>query len=38
MARALYMDDSYLKSWNTKVVGVSDSKYVILVNLGMRDL
>jgi len=30
MARALYMDDSYLKSWNTKVVGVSDSKYVIL--------
>ena len=30
MTRALYMDDSYLKSWNTKVVSVSDSKYVIL--------
>ena len=30
MARALYMDDSYLKNWNTKVVSVSDDKYVVL--------
>jgi len=30
MARALYMDDSYLKSWNAKVVSVSDNKYVVL--------
>jgi len=30
MARALYMDDSYLKSWNAKVLSVTDDKYVIL--------
>ncbi len=30
MARALYMDDSYLKSWNAKVVSVADDKYVVL--------
>ena len=32
MARALYMDDSYLKSWNAKVVSVTDNKYVVLDN------
>lgn len=32
MARALYMDDSYLKSWNAKVVSVTDDKYIILDN------
>ncbi len=32
MARALYMDDSYLKSWNAKVVSVTDDKYVVLDN------
>ncbi len=26
MVRALYMDDSYLKSWNTKITGVKDGK------------
>jgi misacylated tRNA(Ala) deacylase len=30
MARALYMDDSYLKTWNAKVVSVKDDKYVVL--------
>ncbi len=30
MARELYMDDSYLKSWNTKVVSVTDDKFVVL--------
>jgi Ser-tRNA(Ala) deacylase AlaX len=30
MTRALYMDDSYLKNWKTKVVSVKDDKYVIL--------
>jgi len=30
MARALYMDDSYLKNWNTKVTKVKDGKYIIL--------
>ena len=30
MTRALYMDDSYLKSWNTKVTGVKDGKYINL--------
>ncbi len=30
MARALYMDDSYLKSWNAKVVSVKDDKYIVL--------
>ena len=30
MTRALYMDDSYLKSWNTKVVSVSDGNYITL--------
>ena len=32
MARALYMDDSYLKSWNAKVVSVTDDKYIVLDN------
>ncbi|MFX1569595.1 MAG: alanyl-tRNA editing protein [Promethearchaeota archaeon] len=32
MARALYMDDSYLKSWNAKVVSVTDEKYAVLDN------
>ncbi|MBY8985309.1 MAG: alanyl-tRNA editing protein [Candidatus Lokiarchaeota archaeon] len=32
MARALYMDDSYLKNWTAKVKGVKDGKYVILDN------
>jgi len=30
MVRALYMDDSYLKSWNAKVTNVKDGKYIIL--------
>ncbi len=30
MVRALYMDDSYLKSWNTKVTSVKDGKFVVL--------
>jgi misacylated tRNA(Ala) deacylase len=30
MARALYMDDSYLKSWDAKVTKVKDGKYIIL--------
>ena len=30
MTKALYMDDSYLKSWNTKVTGVKDGKYINL--------
>jgi misacylated tRNA(Ala) deacylase len=30
MARALYMDDAYLKNWNAKVISVSDDKYVVL--------
>lgn len=30
MVRALYMDNSYLKSWNTKVVSVTDGKYILL--------
>jgi len=30
MVRALYMDDSYLKSWNAKVTSVKDGKFVIL--------
>ena len=30
MTRALYMDDSYLKSWNTKVTCVKDGKYINL--------
>lgn len=30
MARALYMDDSYLKTWNTKVTSVKDGKYITL--------
>ncbi|UCC18452.1 MAG: alanyl-tRNA editing protein [Promethearchaeota archaeon] len=30
MARALYMDDAYLKSWKAKVVSVKDDKYVVL--------
>ncbi len=32
MARALYMDDSYLKNWNAKVVSVTDEKYIVLDN------
>jgi misacylated tRNA(Ala) deacylase len=30
MARALYMDDSYLRSWNAKVTSVKDGKYITL--------
>lgn len=30
MARALYMDDSYLKSWEAKVINVKDNKYIVL--------
>ncbi|MFX1303144.1 MAG: alanyl-tRNA editing protein [Promethearchaeota archaeon] len=30
MARALYMDDSYLKNWNAKVLNVTDDKYIVL--------
>jgi len=30
MDRALYMDDSYLKSWTAKVVSVANDKYIIL--------
>jgi misacylated tRNA(Ala) deacylase len=30
MTRTLYMDDSYLKSWNTKISNVKDGKYIIL--------
>ncbi|MFX0083638.1 MAG: alanyl-tRNA editing protein [Candidatus Hodarchaeota archaeon] len=30
MARALYMDDSYLKSWDAKVTNVKDGKFIIL--------
>lgn len=30
MAKALYMDDSYLKSWNAKIVSVKDNKYIVL--------
>jgi misacylated tRNA(Ala) deacylase len=30
MPRALYMDDSYLKSWDTKVTSVKDGKYITL--------
>ncbi len=30
MTKALYMDDSYLKSWNAKVVSIKDDKYIIL--------
>jgi len=30
MVRALYMDDSYLQSWNTKVTRVKDGKFVVL--------
>lgn len=30
MMEALYLDDSYLKSWTTKVLSVKDGKYVIL--------
>jgi len=30
MDRALYMDDSYIKSWTAKVVSVTDDKYIIL--------
>ncbi len=32
MTRALYMDDSYLKTWNAKVTGVKDEKFIILDN------
>ncbi len=32
MARALYMDDSYLKRWNAKVSSVKDEKYITLDN------
>lgn len=30
MNKPLYMDDSYLKSWKTKVITVKDDKYIIL--------
>ncbi len=30
MIRVLYMDDSYLKSWDAKVTSVKDGKYIIL--------
>jgi len=30
MTNALYMDDSYLKTWKAKVVSVKDDKYIIL--------
>ncbi len=30
MANALYMDDSYLKNWNTKATNVKDGKYIVL--------
>ncbi len=30
MARALYMDDSYLKNWNAKVTSVKDEKFNVL--------
>jgi Ser-tRNA(Ala) deacylase AlaX len=32
MARALYMDDSYLKKWDAKVKAVKDEKYIVLDN------
>ncbi|MBY8991727.1 MAG: alanyl-tRNA editing protein [Candidatus Lokiarchaeota archaeon] len=32
MANALYMNDSYLKSWEAKVVAVKDDKYITLDN------
>ena len=30
MAKALYMDDSYLKKWNAEVKSVSKDKFIIL--------
>ncbi|MFX1524628.1 MAG: alanine--tRNA ligase-related protein [Promethearchaeota archaeon] len=30
MARALYMDDSYLKNWDAKVTNIKDGKFIIL--------
>lgn len=30
MTEALYMNDSYLKTWNAKVASVKDGKYVVL--------
>ena len=30
MTDALYMNDSYLKKWDAKVLSVKDDKYVIL--------
>ena len=30
MTNALYMDDSYLKSWDAKVVTVKDEKFIVL--------
>ncbi|MHA1986831.1 MAG: alanyl-tRNA editing protein [Promethearchaeota archaeon] len=32
MTNALYMDDSYLKSWDAKVVAVKDGKFIVLDN------
>ena len=32
MTRALYMDDSYIKNWNTNVTSVKDGKYITLDN------
>ena len=30
MTEALYMKDSYLKNWHTKVISVKDDKYIVL--------
>ncbi|MFW9880011.1 MAG: alanyl-tRNA editing protein [Candidatus Thorarchaeota archaeon] len=30
MARALYMDDSYLKTWNAKITSVKEGKFIVL--------
>lgn len=32
MTKALYMNDSYLKEWNAKIIDVKDNKYIILDN------
>ena len=30
MTEALYMNDSYLKKWDTKVISVKDDKFIVL--------
>ena len=30
MTEALYMNDSYLKKWDAKIVSVKDDKYIVL--------